>query len=120
MNNAWAHKHLKPVAGYGACLPLLLDKTIDAVTTDDSVLAGFANDPRYKGQVRLLGKRFTDHIEKYGIGITKADPADITLINTTLKQMISDGRWENAVRKNLGDYAPLFLKPENRPAPATP
>jgi len=115
--NAWGKRHLKLLLGYGGCLPLLLNKTVDAVSTDDSILAGYANDPRYKGRVRLLGQRFPSHREKYGIGIAKGDPADVTLINATLRQMIGDGRWARIIRQNLGDSASLFLKPEDRPVP---
>jgi glutamate transport system substrate-binding protein len=118
VHNAWGKKHLKLVAGYSDCLRLLVvDKAVDAVSTDDSVLAGFANQPQYKGRVRLLGKRFTSHREKYGIGIAKGDRADVALINAALTQMIRDGRWERMVRKNLGADAPKFLKPEDRPTP---
>ncbi|WP_067456256.1 transporter substrate-binding domain-containing protein [Actinomadura macra] len=113
--NAWGRKHLKLVDGFGDCLPLLLDKTVDAVSTDDSILAGYANQPRYKGKVRLLGKRFTT--ERYGIGMAKGNPIDRALITRILTQMIQDGRWERIVNKNLGAAAPLFLTAENRPTP---
>jgi glutamate transport system substrate-binding protein len=118
VDNAWGRKHLKLVPGYSDCLRLLVvDKSVDAVSTDDSLLAGFANQPQYKGRVRLLGKRFTSHREKYGIGIAKGDRADIELINEVLTQMIRDGRWEQIVRKHLGAEAPKFLKPADRPTP---
>lgn len=113
--NAWGVKHLKLLDGYGGCLPLLLDKTVDAVSTDDALLAGFANDPRYRGRVRLVGKRFTR--EKYGIGLAQGNPADTAFINATLTKMIKDGRWEKIIRKNLGEAAPLFLRKEDRPSP---
>ena len=118
VDNAWGRKHLKLVPGYSDCLRLLVvDESVDAVSTDDSVLAGFANQPQYKGRVRLLGKRFTSHREKYGIGIAKGNRADVALINAVLIQIIKDGRWERIVRKNLGAEAPKFLKPEDRPTP---
>jgi glutamate transport system substrate-binding protein len=117
MTDAWSKKHLYLVQGYGDCLPLLLDKTVDAVSTDNSILAGFANDPRYRGKVRLLGKPFTGNLEKYGIALNKGDPADVALINKALTGIIKDGTWERIVRKNLGDAASLFLAPGDIPSP---
>ncbi|MEU6038345.1 transporter substrate-binding domain-containing protein [Actinomadura sp. NPDC047616] len=117
IGNAWARRHLRLVDGFGDCLPLLLDGTVDAMSTDDSILAGFARDPRYRGRVRLLGQPFSSHREKYGIGMRKGDPADRALINRTLNQMIRDGRWERIVRRHLGPAAPRLLHPENRPTP---
>jgi glutamate transport system substrate-binding protein len=117
--NAWGKTHLRLDAGYSECLKDLLKKKVDAVSTDDSILAGYANAPQYRGRVRLLPGRFTTHREYYGIGIAKGDHADIALINATLRQMIKDGRWEQIVRRNLGAAAPQFLKPESRPSPPT-
>ncbi|GAA4150015.1 transporter substrate-binding domain-containing protein [Actinomadura keratinilytica] len=114
---AWAERHLRYADGFGDCLPLLLDGSVDAVSTDESILAGFAADPRYKGKVRLLHKPFPGHREKYGIGMRKGDEADRALINRTLNRMIRDGRWERIVRKHLELAAPHLLAPENRPAP---
>ncbi|GLZ13309.1 ABC transporter substrate-binding protein [Actinomadura sp. NBRC 104425] len=115
--SAWARRHLRLVDGFGDCLPLLLDGTVDAVSTDESILAGFAADSRYKGKVRLLHKPFSSHREKYGIGMRKGDPVDRALINRTLNEMIRDGRWARIVTKNLRPAAPHLLAPENRPTP---
>jgi glutamate transport system substrate-binding protein len=117
VDNPWGKEHLKLLTGYSECMPLLLDKTVDAISTDDTILAGFANFPIYKGRVRVVGKRFASHREKYGIGIAKGNPADTAVINMAIMQMIKDGRWEKIIRKNLGASAPLFLKPEDRPIP---
>jgi glutamate transport system substrate-binding protein len=117
MTDPWSKKHLYLVQGYGDCLPLLLSKTVDAVSTDNSILAGFANDPRYRGKVHLLGKPFTGNLEKYGIALNKGDPADVRLINAALTRIIKDGTWGGIVRKNLGEAAPLFLAPGDIPSP---
>jgi len=117
VDNDWGKKHLKLLDGYSECMPLLLDKTVDAISTDDTILAGFANFPPYRGRVRVVGKRFTSHREKYGVGIVKGDPADTALINMAIARMIKDGRWEKIIRKNLGAAAPLFLRPGDRPSP---
>ncbi len=120
----WADGHLvtqtpdgRPINGYQTCVDLLINHAVDAVSTDDAVLAGYANEKRYQGILHLVGNRFSR--EKYGIGIAKGDTADITLINAALTEMIKDGRWADIVRKNLGVAAPIFLRPENTPAPPT-
>ena len=45
----------------------LANGDVDAVTTDDLILAGFAAQPEYKGMLKVVGKGFTD--ERYGIGV---------------------------------------------------
>ena len=47
-----------------------LDGDVDAVTTDDVILAGFAAQPPYKGVLKVVGKGFSD--EPYGIAVKKA------------------------------------------------
>jgi glutamate transport system substrate-binding protein len=118
----WAADHIvtttpdgKPVLDYPTCVKLLLANTVDAVSTDDAVLAAYVN--QYQGRLHLVGKRFSR--EKYGIGLAKGDTADAALINTTLARMIQNGHWADLVKKNLGATAELFLKPENKPAPPT-
>jgi glutamate transport system substrate-binding protein len=123
-SEAWVREHIatltpegKPILGYQTCVDLLVNGTVDAVSTDDAALAGYANLKQYQGLLHLVGNRFSR--EKYGIGLAKGDPADKALINASLAQMIQDGRWANSIRKNLGVSADIFLRPDNRPAPPT-
>lgn len=80
------------------------------MTTDDSILAGFAAQDKYKGQFKLAGLKLSN--ENYGVGVKKGDTATVTKINTALEKMVSDGAWETAVEKNFG---PAGYK--NEPAP---
>lgn len=121
----WAKQHLvtryegKPILGYKMCVEMLLRGEVDAVSTDDAALAGYANQQQHQGLLHLVGNRFS--LEKYGIALAKGNPADVELINVTLRRMIQDGRWEAIIRKNLGAAAPVFLRPENIPkVPVTP
>jgi glutamate transport system substrate-binding protein len=123
-STSWATEHVvtqftdgQPILGYQTCVDMLLGGTVDAVSTDDAALAGYANLTQYRGLLHLVGNRFSR--EKYGIGIAKGNPADVALINATLTKMIRDGRWADVVRKNLGEAAPIFLRPENLPVPPT-
>lgn len=45
--------NLKEYSGYSECIAALQSGTVDAVTTDDSILAGFAAQSQYKGKFKL-------------------------------------------------------------------
>nr|BFD82288.1 glutamate ABC transporter substrate-binding protein [Streptomyces sp. Xyl84] len=84
---------------YSACLNGLQNKAIDALTTDDSILAGYASQAQFKGKFKLGGLKMTN--ENYGIGVKKgSDLKD--KINKALTDMVSDGSWEKAVKANFG------------------
>ncbi|OUD03239.1 glutamate ABC transporter substrate-binding protein [Streptomyces swartbergensis] len=94
---------------YSACLSGLQNKAIDALTTDDSILAGYAAQAQFKGKFKLGGFKMTN--ENYGIGIKKGSDLKAD-INKALEDMVADGSWQKAVDKNLG---PANYK--NEPAP---
>ncbi|MFD4831339.1 bifunctional serine/threonine-protein kinase/glutamate ABC transporter substrate-binding protein [Streptomyces uncialis] len=82
--------------GYTQCLTDLANGTVDAVTTDDALLAGYAElNP---GKYRLGGFKMTD--ERYGIGL----PPNSLLkkrVQAALDKMIADGSWKKALTRNL-------------------
>ncbi|EPD65742.1 glutamate ABC transporter substrate-binding protein [Streptomyces sp. HGB0020] len=94
---------------YSACLTGVQNGAIDALTTDDSILAGYASQSQYKGKFKLGGFKMTN--ENYGIGVMKGSDLKAK-INTALEAMVSDGSWQKAVDKNFG---PANYK--NEPAP---
>ncbi|MFF1416398.1 glutamate ABC transporter substrate-binding protein [Streptomyces sp. NPDC058280] len=96
--------------GYSECLTSLENKAVDALTTDDSILAGYASQKEHQGKFKLAGLKLSD--ENYGIGLKKGDTELQTKINAALKKMVSDGSWEKAVTANFG---PAGYK--NEPAP---
>ncbi|MFB6957817.1 glutamate ABC transporter substrate-binding protein [Streptomyces sp. NPDC056309] len=102
--------NLREYGGYSECIAGLQSGAVDAVTTDDSILAGFASQDKYKGQFKLAGLKLSN--ENYGIGVKKGDTATVDKINAALEKMVSDGSWDAAVKKNLG---PANYK--NEPAP---
>ncbi|WP_189262280.1 glutamate ABC transporter substrate-binding protein [Streptomyces fuscichromogenes] len=102
--------NLKEVGTYSECIAGLQSGSVDAVTTDDSILAGFAAQDKYKGQFKLAGLKLSN--ENYGIGVKKGDTATVDKINKALEKMVSDGSWQKAVDKNFG---PAEYK--NEPAP---
>lgn len=85
---------------FSDCVSALAASTVDAVTTDDVILAGFAATSQYKGKLRLIGKGFTD--EQYGVGIKKGNTDLVGKVNTALKQYIADGSWKASLQKNVG------------------
>ncbi|MDG9719823.1 glutamate ABC transporter substrate-binding protein [Streptomyces sp. DH24] len=101
---------LREYSGYSECLAGLQSGAVDALTTDDSILAGFAAQDKYQGQFKLAGLKLSN--ENYGIGVKKGDSATVDKINKALEKMVSDGSWEKAVKDNFG---PANYK--NEPAP---
>ncbi len=83
---------------YSACVEALRNGAVDAVTTDDIILAGYA--AQYPGQLKVVGKPFTT--EKYGIGLAKDDKATRDKINAAITEMIADGSWEKAFNETVG------------------
>jgi glutamate transport system substrate-binding protein len=82
--------------GYAECATALLSGIVDAVTTDDIILAGLASASR--GRLRVIGKPFT--VERYGVGIKKGDTKLASQINNAITQMIQDGSWKRAIDDN--------------------
>ena len=83
---------------YSACIEALKNGAIDAVTTDEVILAGYA--AQTPGAFKIVGKPFSE--EKYGIGMKKGDAELRGKINDALAKMESEGAWKAAFEKNLG------------------
>jgi glutamate transport system substrate-binding protein len=101
---------LVPAGGYDECIQKLKTSAVDVVTTDDTILAGFAK--REGTGVKVAGAPFTD--EKYGIGIKKGDLETCNEINKIVGQMWSDGTAAKLLEKH---FAGTGLKVETA-APA--
>jgi glutamate transport system substrate-binding protein len=85
---------------YTQCVDQLVDGAIDAVSTDDAILAGFAAEPRYDGKLKVVGKTFSK--EPYGIGLKKGDNDFRAFLNDTLETSFDDGTWATAFKDTLG------------------
>lgn len=83
---------------YSACIEALKNGAIDAVTTDEVILAGYA--AQTPGAFKIVGQPFSE--ERYGIGLKKDDTELQTKINDAITKMESDGAWKAAFDKNLG------------------
>jgi glutamate transport system substrate-binding protein len=65
------------------CVAALDDGGVDAVTTDDVILAGFAAH------------------ERYGVGIPKGDTKLVAQVNAALRRYIADGSWKRSLERNI-------------------
>ncbi|AXK88699.1 glutamate ABC transporter substrate-binding protein [Nocardia farcinica] len=83
---------------YSLCVEALRNGSVDAVTTDDIILAGFA--AQSPGQLKVVGQPFTT--ENYGIGLKKGDQETRDKINDAIEAMIADGSWAKALQENVG------------------
>ncbi|WP_295827245.1 glutamate ABC transporter substrate-binding protein [uncultured Microbacterium sp.] len=81
---------------YSQCVEKLKNGEVDAVTTDEAILLGYAaQDP---DKLKIAGEPFSE--ERYGVGLAKGDTAFQKFVNT----MFADGgsTWEAIFEKNLG------------------
>lgn len=84
--------------GYTTCVEALRNKQVDAVTTDDAILKGFAAAEPDK--LRVVGKPFSK--EPYGIGLALSDKALRNKIDDILQAAIDDGTWRKVYDATLG------------------
>jgi glutamate transport system substrate-binding protein len=85
---------------YSRCVTALAGGQVDAVTTDDIILAGYASQDQYAGKFKVVGKKFSE--EPYGIGLKKTDTAGCNKVNEILKAAASDGSYKKAWDDTLG------------------
>ena len=97
---------------YSKCVEALGAGAIDALTTDNTILAGYAAQAANKGKFKVVGKTFST--ERYGVGLKKGDTETCTKVNDALKKMVDSGEWQKAFDKNLGQ-AGLKLDPATNP-----
>lgn len=89
---------------YSSCVEALSQGNVDAMTTDATILNGYA--AQHEGEFKVVeleedGESFTD--EYYGIGITKDDQEATDAINAALEEMIDSGEFDNFISANLGE-----------------
>lgn len=84
--------------GYADCLEPLRTGAVVAVTTDNVILAGLAdqNAPEFE----VVNNPFTE--EPYGIGLAKDDTDFRNFINDVLEEAYEDGAWAEAWENTAG------------------
>lgn len=106
---------LQEMDSYSKCVQALAGGQIDALTTDNVILAGYAAQSQYQGKLKLVGKPFTT--ENYGIGLQKGDTGTCTALTDAITKMISSGEWQKSVDENLGKGGFTVDKSTNPPTP---
>ncbi|WP_414687842.1 glutamate ABC transporter substrate-binding protein [Mycobacterium sp.] len=96
------------VVTWADCLVALQQRQVDAVSTDDSILAGLVSQDPY---LRITGPSMSE--EPYGIGINLQNTGLVRFVNGTLERIRRDGTWNTLYRKWLTVLGPA-------PAPPTP
>ncbi|MDJ1132806.1 glutamate ABC transporter substrate-binding protein [Streptomyces iconiensis] len=83
---------------YAICVDNLLNNQVDAVTTDDTILLGYAaKDPE---KLRVVGKAFSE--EPYGIGVPREDTELAQALDTAITAHEKNGDWKRAYDVTLG------------------
>lgn len=90
-----------PFGTYSECLEPLRNGQVDAVSTDNVILAGFAAE---NDDLEVRGDPFTQ--EPYGIGVAKDDVEFRMWINDVLEEIFADGRWTQAWEATAGTVLP--------------
>ncbi|WP_086666483.1 glutamate ABC transporter substrate-binding protein [Lentzea kentuckyensis] len=94
--------------GYSQCVTKLLEGEVDAVTTDDAILKGYA--AAEEGKLKVVGKTFSS--EPYGIGLPKEDKALRDKVNDILQASLDDGTWQKIYDGTLGKSGSAAQKPK--------
>ncbi|MCW2591621.1 MAG: transporter substrate-binding protein [Mycobacterium sp.] len=96
------------VVTWADCLVALQQRQADAVSADDTILAGLvAQDP----YLHIVGPSMSE--EPYGIGINLENTGLVRFVNGTLERIRRDGTWNTLYRKWLTVLGPA-------PTPPTP
>ncbi|OII21627.1 glutamate ABC transporter substrate-binding protein [Frigoribacterium sp. MCBA15_019] len=83
---------------YSNCLEPLRTGAVSAVTTDNVILAGLAD--QNEGEFEVVGEPFTE--EPYGIGLALDDTDFRMFVNDTLQDAEDDGTWDELWEKTAG------------------
>ncbi|MBY8839948.1 glutamate ABC transporter substrate-binding protein [Streptomyces sp. SP2-10] len=83
---------------YSICVDNLLTYQVDAVTTDDAILIGYA--AKTPGELKVAGKPFSE--EPYGIGVPRGDNALRFALDDALRAREKNGDWKKAYDATLG------------------
>jgi len=96
------------VVTWADCLVALQQREVDAISTDDAILAGLmAQDP----YLHIVGPSMARNL--YGIGINLANTPLVRFVNGSLERIRRDGTWNTLYRKWL-----TVLGPAPPPPPA--
>jgi len=88
------------------CLVAFQRGQVDAISTDDAVLAGLAKQDPF---AHVVGPRFSD--EPYGLAISLAHPEFTRFVNGVLERVRADGTWKAIYDHWLASLGPAPSPP---------
>ncbi|MEV1025344.1 glutamate ABC transporter substrate-binding protein [Streptomyces sp. NPDC050264] len=91
---------------YSECVQQLLNNEVDAVTTDDAILKGYAAQRPTK--LKVVGKPFTK--EPYGVGMNKDDKALRDAVSDAIEAHEKNGDYKKAYDATLGLSGSAFTE----------
>jgi polar amino acid transport system substrate-binding protein len=97
------------VVTWADCLVALQQRQVDAVSTDDSILAGLVVQDPY---LHIVGPSLNE--EPYGIGVNLQNTGLVRFVNGTLERVRRDGTWNTLYRKWLTVLGPAPAPPVAR------
>jgi polar amino acid transport system substrate-binding protein len=97
------------VVNWADCLVAMQQREIDAVSTDDSILAGLVEEDPY---LHIVGPNMAT--QPYGIGINLDNTGLVRFVNGTLERIRRDGTWNTLYRKWLTVLGPAPMPPTPR------
>lgn len=83
---------------YSECVQKVLDGSVQGMSTDGSILAGFA--AQNEGELEVVGEPFSE--ERIGVGYSQDNPEMCGWINSVLEEAFEDGSWAEAFELTLG------------------
>nr|WP_234974263.1 glutamate ABC transporter substrate-binding protein [Williamsia sterculiae] len=128
VKNQLSGVQLQEYDSYSSCVEALRLKKVDALTTDEVILAGFADFSLYRNKFKIVDMTYPKNAcvtasgkkslkkagapfstERYGIGMAQQFPQAVDEVNTALDAMLTPGpdggesAWERTLRENIGD-----------------
>jgi polar amino acid transport system substrate-binding protein len=97
------------VVTWADCLVALQQHEVDAVSTDDAILAGLVTQDPY---LHIVGPNMAE--EPYGIGINLTNTPLVRFVNATLNRIRNDGTWDTLYRRWLTVLGPAPSPPKPR------
>ncbi|MCV7155216.1 glutamate ABC transporter substrate-binding protein [Mycolicibacterium pyrenivorans] len=97
------------VVTWADCLVALQQRQVDAVSTDDAILAGLVSQDPY---LHIVGSSLNE--EPYGVGINLQNTGLVRFVNGTLERIRRDGTWNTLYRKWLTVLGPAPSPPVAR------
>lgn len=100
-------QNIVELQNYSQCVQQLAAGQVQALTTDDAILKGYA--AQEPDQFKVVGKPFSE--EPYGVGLPKDDKALRDKTNDILQGALDDGTWQKIYDATLGKSGAGAQKP---------